>query len=177
MSSLHLFLMGFLVEAPWNAYELVKFFENRHIKHLVKFSTPSIYRNLVQLEKRGYLSVRTEREGDLPEKKIYSATDTGKTYFRELMDHFAGESFFYHFDFNVVILNLGKLPREEGLTLLDQLRALIQSMHRTYEMLYETHRELPFEARMVMKQHAMLSETLLRWIDTFIQGYREIPIH
>ena len=47
----------------------------RQISKWVKISTPSIYKKVIQLEEKGYISSHIEKEGKMPEKSVYSLTE------------------------------------------------------------------------------------------------------
>ncbi len=59
--------------------------EYRNISKWVKISTPSIYKKVIQLEEKGLITSRTEKEGKMPEKAVYSLTDAGNEEFEKLM--------------------------------------------------------------------------------------------
>jgi DNA-binding PadR family transcriptional regulator len=88
MSTVDLMLLGALMEKPMNAYEMKKTMEFRNIRTWVKLSTPSIYKNLLSLKKKGYLDSKTVKESEMPEKTIYSINEKGRLYFIKLLHHF-----------------------------------------------------------------------------------------
>ena len=90
MSTVDLMLLGVLTKKPMNAYEMKKEMEIRNIQYWIKISSPSIYKNLVKLYKQGYIDGKTVRDGEMPEKTIYSINEKGREYFmhvRIMSDH------------------------------------------------------------------------------------------
>ena len=85
MAAIDLIVLGMLKKQPLSAYDIQKLVEYRNISKWVKISTPSIYKKVIQLEGKGLIKGRPEREGKKPEKAVYSLTRTGEAAFEELM--------------------------------------------------------------------------------------------
>jgi len=79
-----LILLGILLEGKMHGYQL-----NEYVKHVMSLYTDlkksTTYFTLGQLEKEGYVSHETEREGKRPERRVYSITEKGKKDFYELL--------------------------------------------------------------------------------------------
>ena len=172
MSSINLFLLGFIIEKDWNAYELAKFLETHKLNSMIKISAPAIYKNLIKLAKKEYLKVNTVKESEMPEKKVYSITSKGKNYFHELMEKFATDKLKYHFDFNSFILNLDKIEKKERFILLDKLMEQLKGISEFYDLCLKEYHYIRLTGRAIMKQHKMLNETMIKWLSEFIELYR-----
>ena len=70
-----------------------------------KISTPSIYKKVIQLEQKGLISSRTKKEGNMPEKAVYSLTENGEIEFEKLMHELSKKPIHMFLDFNAVIVN------------------------------------------------------------------------
>ena len=70
MSAIDLIVLGMIKEKEQSAYDLQKNVEYRNISKWIKVSTPSIYKNVVQLEEKGYIKANVSKEGIMPEKSI-----------------------------------------------------------------------------------------------------------
>ena len=70
MSTIDLIVLGMIKEKEQSAYELQKNVEYRNISKWVKVSTPSIYKKVIQLEEKGYIT-RSKREGKAGRNNIY----------------------------------------------------------------------------------------------------------
>ena len=81
MAAIDLIVLGMIKKKPQSAYELQKNIEYRNISRWVKISTPSIYKKVIQLEEKGYLVSETLKNGKMPEKTIYSITESGEKSF------------------------------------------------------------------------------------------------
>lgn len=111
-----------MFEKPQSAYDIQKDLEYHHFSRWTKISVPSIYRKVIQLNEKGYLSSDIVKGDKFADKAIYSITDKGCSYFEQLMNTYANERVTLLFDFNVVIMNLNKMEKEGALKLVEQLR-------------------------------------------------------
>ena len=92
VSSIDLILLGIVYDQPRSAYDIQKHVEYLNLSHWVKISSPSVYKKLRVLEQKGYLMTKRQREGNMPEKSIYSLTREGRKYFHELMHEISAQS-------------------------------------------------------------------------------------
>ena len=117
MSSIDLVILGIVLEKPQSAYDIQKDVEYHHFSRWTKISVPSIYRKVLQLSEKGYLQSDIVKGDKFADKAIYSITDQGRAYFKELMASYAAGPVSLLFDFNVVITNLNKMDKTEALEL------------------------------------------------------------
>ena len=66
MATIDLIVLGMLKKESLSAYDIQKLVEYRNISKWVKISTPSIYKKVIQLEEKGLITSRTEKEGKMP---------------------------------------------------------------------------------------------------------------
>ena len=109
MATIDLIVLGMLKKEPMGAYDIQKLVEYRNISKWVKISTPSIYKKVIQLEKKGLIKGEVVKEGKMPEKSVYTLTETGEKEFEKLMLEIAGKPIHLFLDFNAVIVNLDSL--------------------------------------------------------------------
>ena len=113
MATIDLIVLGMLKKEPLSAYDLQKLVEYRNISKWVKISTPSIYKKVIQLEEKGYISSHIEREGKMPEKSVYSLTEKGKRQFEKLMLEISCKPINIFLDFNAVHCKSGTVCPEK----------------------------------------------------------------
>ena len=174
MSSIDLFLLGFLYEKPWSAYELTCFVAEHQLGELVKVSTPAIYKNILRLANRGFLNSRTEKNGEMPEKKVYSITENGEEYFYELVEESFKEKYSFNFPFNSAIINLDKLKKKKAIKLMKILKKRFTECDEYYREMLKEHISAPLEERSLMSQHQILNRALLNWIENIIDQYKNM---
>jgi len=173
MSSVDLFLLGFIIERPWSAYELAKFIKENDLKEMIKISDASIFKKLIKMESSGYLEFKTVKSGEMPEKKIYSTTKKGKEHFFNLMRQNAEKEFQYHQDFNTFILNLSKIEKNIGIKMVKKLKARFIEKRKLYKNLLEKNQAIPIEGRTIIRQIFLVNEAMIQWIDEFSCEYKK----
>lgn len=171
MAAIDLIVLGMIKEHPQSAYELQKNVEYRNISRWVKISTPSIYKKVVQLEEKGYISGRTIKEGNMPEKSVYSITEQGEGHFLKLMEKTSKEMVSIFLNFNAVIMNLNFVPEEEKVKLLRNIRDGVTDLKDTITANQQKAPEVPLTGKTILEQQANLAETMENWIEKFTQEY------
>jgi DNA-binding PadR family transcriptional regulator len=176
MSAGNLMILGFLLDKPMSAYDMVNLLETQVIGRLIKISSPTVYKNIKTLHQQGYLTVEVAKQGEMPEKKIYTVTDEGYRYFLKLMKHFSGHIHGLYFDCNAFLANIGKLDKDTGLKLLENLRT---QLCKAKEWIANHEREaiagkVFFAGRAIIMQHRMVVNALVEWIQEVIKDYGEM---
>ena len=166
MSTIDLIVLGMIKEKEQSAYDLQKNVEYRNISKWVKVSTPSIYKKVIQLEEKGYITGNLSREGNMPEKSIYRITEDGEKYFLELMKKISAQMV------NVVI-NMGMLSNSEEKEIVDNIETEIEKYKNAVSKLEMEREEIPVCAKSILKQQVLLSEALNDWINDFRKMYFE----
>ncbi len=173
MSTIDLIILGILLVNPMNAYELTRFIDDKQVGRLIKISKPAIYKCCKRLFKAGYLDGETVREGEMPEKVIYSVNKKGKDRFYELMEHFSGNINPFYFEFNSFLWNIDRLEKTKALEMLENLKAQLQEL-KDWIIQHEKEESsnIAFSARMIIKQYRMMVITLVTWIEETIEDYK-----
>ena len=166
MSSIDLVLLGLLSRQEKSAYDLAKEIERYDLDNVVRLSIPAIYKNVKQLEERGYLSRRETRRGEMPEKTMYSLTNNGREYFYDLMEKYAAERVRYRFDFNSVVLHIDKVPKKRREQLLLILRDQLVAGRKDIEKSLLAWGKKSPAAGLILRQVELVGRALGEWIDT-----------
>lgn len=167
MSTIDLIVLGIIKKEPLSAYDIQKVVEYRKISQWVKISTPSIYKKVIQLEEKGYISSTMVKEGNMAEKAVYSLTDAGEKQFEFLMTDIALQPINIFLDFNAVIVNLESLPQEKQRSCLSNIEKQIMSL-KSY-LVENIHSKgdspvIPATGKAVLQQQFILAEELEKWI-------------
>lgn len=79
------YILGLLIRyGPQHGYRLKQIVKTQ-ISDFTQIKLPNIYYHLDKMNKDGYVTAETDKDGNRPEKTVYSITDKGKQYFNELM--------------------------------------------------------------------------------------------
>lgn len=91
MNRYDLVLLGLISEHDSCGYDIMTEIRERELDRWAKISTSTIYNRLIRLEKNEYVVGRTERDGNRPERMVYSITEKGKELLRkEVIRHLTG---------------------------------------------------------------------------------------
>ena len=167
MSSIDLVILGIVLEKPQSAYDIQKLVEYRNISKWVKISTPSIYKKVIQLEEKGYISSHIEKEGKMPEKSVYTLREKGKQQFEKLMIEISCKPINIFLDFNAVIVNLDSMPKERQQECLDNIESSMAVLKTYLEeniALKKSDDDIPTTGMAVLQQQYILAGAIEEWI-------------
>ena len=119
-------LLGLITHQPLNAYEIVKALDYMNIKYWFNIGTSTVYATIKTLEKKQYITGEVQKDGNMPDKTVYSITEQGKNAFLETL-----RSSFLKFDYDTNIFSitaffLDCLPEEEQKTLLEMRMSVLE---------------------------------------------------
>jgi len=168
MATIDLIVLGILKKESLSAYDIQKIVEYRNISKWVKISTPSIYKKVIQLEKKGFMKGDIVKEGNMAEKTVYSLTEEGEKQFEKLMLEIASKPVRVFLDFNAVIVNLDSLPKESQKSCLTEIENNMKTLKGYIEeniRLKEHLPEIPKTGMAVLEQQLILAQALETWIE------------
>ncbi|WP_202127933.1 PadR family transcriptional regulator [Clostridium sp. C2-6-12] len=141
MSSINLIILGYLQNKEKSAYEMVKDFDKWNLSKWLKISNPSIYKNIIKLCDSGYLNSRTVKEGEMPEKTLYSMNEKGNSYFNELMEESSNHIGNIYLDFNAFLVNVENLPEEKRKEYLNNFKNKAEERRAFVESVYNHEKQ------------------------------------
>ena len=173
MSTINLMILGILKFNPLNAYELVKVVEEYKINKWIKITAPSIYQNLKKMMEKGYLSGIKTKEGEMPEKTIYSITPSGQSHFLELMGQYSRCPDRSYESFLPFISNLLHVEREQGVKMLADLKNRFNVEKEEIDFFYN---KLPGNASLydsaILRFYKKTIEAKLEWLEELDAEYK-----
>lgn len=173
MSTVDLMLLGVLIKKPMNAYEIKNLMKFRNIQKWVRISTPSIYKNLIKLHQAGYIDGKTVREGEMPEKTVYTINDKGRAYFMKLMRNYSEDTVKVYIDFCTFISNINHVSPDEGLDMIRSLRAQLVAEQTSIVTYRQCKEDIPYFATAIIDLYAQTYDLFQRWAEDFEKKYRE----
>ena len=105
----------------------------------------------------------------MPDKVIYSLTDTGKQEFEKLMMEISAKPIHIFLDFNAVIVNLDSLSSEKRKQCIDSIEENVKELKSYLEQNIrekENLPEIPATGMAVLRQQFVLAEAIEKWIDS-----------
>ena len=91
MNRYDLVLLGLILEHERSGYDIITEIRDRELDRWANLSTSTVYNRLTTLEKNECIVVRTERDGNRPERMVFNITDKGREVLRkEVLKHLTG---------------------------------------------------------------------------------------
>jgi DNA-binding PadR family transcriptional regulator len=116
---LALAVLSYLTQKPMHPYELSRTLRDNGDARSIKFNHGSLYMVVQQLEKAGYVAeFETNREGQRPERTVYTLTDAGRAELRDWMRELVEEPHHEYPQFVAALSLIAALPPSEVLKLL-----------------------------------------------------------
>ncbi|SFB33088.1 PadR family transcriptional regulator [Clostridium frigidicarnis] len=169
MATIDLIVLGILKKESLSAYDIQKLVEYRNISKWVKISTPSIYKKVIQLEKKGYVKGTMVKEGKMAEKAVYSLTNAGEIEFEKLMLGIASKPINIFLDFNAVIVNLNNLSLENQKVCLSDIENNVKILKSQIEENINSKENIPEisgAAKAVLQQQFILAQAIEQWLNS-----------
>lgn len=169
MATIDLIVLGILKKEALSAYDIQKLVEYRNISKWVKISTPSIYKKVIQLEEKNYIKGTTVKEGNMPEKTVYSLTNAGEKEFERLALELSAMPVRFFLDFNAVIVNLLSLPPESREKCLQNIKNEVKTLKDYLEENISCKQhipDIPETGMAVLQQQFILAEAVENWISS-----------
>jgi DNA-binding PadR family transcriptional regulator len=176
LAAIDLIVLGMIKKEQQSAYDIQKLVEYRYISQWVKISTPSIYKKVIQLEEKGYIEKAMVKEGKMPEKAVYSLTDTGEQQFKDLMMDIASQPINIFLDFNSVVVNLYSLAPENRKICIKKIEENIGTLKSYLQENINSRRnmpEIPETGKAVLQQQFILAQALETWINSLKENMTE----
>lgn len=173
MSSIDLAILGLVMEKPKSAYDIKCDVETENYSQWTQISIPSIYKKVLSLKEKGYLKSSTVKGERSADKAIYSITPKGREYFAQLMNSYSGKLIPLLFDFNVVISNLNKVDKQDGLRIINRLRGSIANSAWENEENSEIYVDVPLVSKTIFDQQRLIYKALSEWINEFEKQYEQ----
>lgn len=167
MQTIDLIILGMLVEKSQSAYDIQKDIEYHHFDRWSRISTPSIYKKVIQLEEKDFLTSEIVNSGKLSNKAIYSITKNGREYFQNLMTDLSKTYPSILLDLNILIANITKLPANESIKLLSNLNKVLSDALISSQEWEKEFSDIPFNGKAIISQQVILYKLLVKWLNDF----------
>lgn len=174
MSTIDLIILGSIYQSPKSAYDLQKQIETRNMSRWIKIGSFTVYKKVVQYEEKGYVVSEAVKNGNMPEKTLYTITPAGREAFKELMTKFSLAETRVFLDFNAVIVNMALTDENFADECIANIRNSIQNTKMQIMEQMPKHEDIPLFGRTIMEQQYMLLETLEKWEESFEEKFEKL---
>jgi len=140
MSKYELVVMGFLMDRPMHGYQINQEVKIHRMDSLAKISPPMVYKILTKLEGEGMINSKVEREGLMPERKVYRLTSKGKERLAHLVERSLMDKNITYDLSNMGYFFLFALPKEKALECLKQKKDFLEKSVKSLKKRLEDFR-------------------------------------
>lgn len=154
---------------PQHGYN-IKQLISEEIADFTKIKLPTIYYHLEKLAEKGYVDSNIEKDGNRPERIVYSINDLGINYFKSLLNKILQENYTLEFNFDGALyysrftdINaiVKSLKRQQGL-IENQLKELVIHKEITLSKMLPENK---IYCLTIFNHHIYHLETELKWIN------------
>lgn len=161
-----LFVLGMLYETPQHGYQLSSMIKGK-MSQALSINASKIYYTLEKLEQAKLLTKEIDREGNRPERYVYSITEKGREKFYRLLESLLISEATTYFPADVGIIFLNRLPQERAIELIDgRLKAYCTRRDEMWNAYKEMEKQ---EAAEHQYNHLWMVERTLLHLDTEIE--------
>jgi DNA-binding PadR family transcriptional regulator len=173
MSHIDLIILGLLKRESMSAYDMNKYLEHVYEQRWLKISAPAVYKNLKKLHEKNMVASVHIKEGEMPEKTVYSLTPEGNQYFLDIMYSFAAFEEGHFVEHNAFLANIDKVPFEDGLNMLHTMQTSFRKKleHVTSISQRDDCMELGIAA--LLGQYRVVLSALVGWSTEFVKTYQQ----
>lgn len=107
-------ILGLIAEKPINPYEITKFTDYISVENWLPIPAQSVYSAIKSLYGKGYIVGQNVKDGNMPEKKIYSITETGNKQLIYSLEEFLGNTQWDFAKFNIAVIMICHLQKDKA---------------------------------------------------------------
>ncbi|HEX2958432.1 MAG TPA: hypothetical protein VHO70_16470, partial [Chitinispirillaceae bacterium] len=124
--------------------------------------------------KKGYLDGEIVKEGEMPEKTIYSINEKGRNYFMRMMEKYSEEPGMIYIDFIAFVANLHNVDPERGLEMIKNLRSKLSEEKEYIQFNIEAKKEfVPFYAISILELYDKMYSLFYDWSEKIVHEFAE----
>lgn len=168
-------IMGLISENPINPYEIIRILKEININKWYPIAKQSLYSNIKKLNEQGLITGKTVKEGNMPEKTIYSITDKGKNEFYHALVEFLTSTDVDIVKFNIGITFLCHIDKEEVTRILLTKSHIMEQSIMTLQNTItseEQIKEISYNRILIMKYNLNIMRSELECIKSFLENIK-----
>lgn len=127
-------LVGIIEQQPVNAYELNKWLTAMNVREWYNIASSTVYATLKAAEKKGYITGSIERSGNMPDKTVYSITESGRQEFIDTVTCYLSGFEYDITSFNIGMFFINALERQRAVELLEARVSLLKKYSQGIEI-------------------------------------------
>lgn len=113
-------ILGVIYQQPINAYEIIKTLGQLHVSDWYEIADSTVYATLKTLEKKNHIVGTIKKDGNMPDKTVYSITETGHIELKTTISFFITKFEYDIIPFIIANFFIGVLTKEDALSNLNE---------------------------------------------------------
>lgn len=174
LSKISTLILGVLYEKERNPYEITKLLKNINLRNWFNIADSTVYATINSLKKQGLINGESTKEGNFPEKTVYSITPEGEFELHNTISNYIEKTDPDGSKFDIGIILLHHLSKDEVLQKLkNKLENLESSTYqiKTQIINLERERTVAFTGLLMLKHRLFMAETEIRTIKEIIREF------
>jgi DNA-binding PadR family transcriptional regulator len=169
LSKTNTLLLGVIAEKPINPYEITKLMEYISAGDWLSLAASSIYAAIKVLQDKGFITGKNVREGNMPEKTMYSITAEGKKQLLIAIEDFLGNTEWDYAKSNIAAILICHISKKRVLEILSEKeQKLIQKKDVLQVKLKELKSTVPHNGLHAIKHMLYLTNAEIKSSREFI---------
>jgi DNA-binding PadR family transcriptional regulator len=170
MSKYELVVMGFIQDQPMHGYHINRQVKIYRMDSWAKISPPMIYKTLTNLDRDGMIISRREREGLMPERRVYRLTPRGKERLAKLVEKSLLDKNITYDLSNLAYFFIFALDKDRAIQCLKQKRILLERTLASLKKRLEEYRgKTPANRFLVLEKDYDRFQSELRHLNQMIE--------
>jgi len=113
-------LLGIIAETPINPYEITKLMDYISVGNWLSLAPSSIYATIKTLQDKAYITGKNVKEGNMPEKTVYTITEAGQKQLDISIEGFLGNLEWDYAKFNIAAILICHIAKDRALAILNE---------------------------------------------------------
>lgn len=171
LSKVSVLILGIIAEKPVNLYEITKLLEKIQVKDWFSVATSSVYVTIKKLDQRGYISGKNVKDGNMPEKTVYTVTKKGKKALSQTLTDFLLNTELDPVKFNIACLMLHHLEKDEALNVLKKRLLFLKGYENGIKKHYNYEKDehlIPYPGLTIIRNNIYLVEAEIKITEELI---------
>lgn len=171
LSKVSVLILGIIAEKPVNPYEITKLLEKIQVKDWFSVATSSVYVTIKKLDQRGYISGKNVKEGNMPEKTVYTVTKKGEKALSQTLTDFLLNTELDPVKFNIACLMLHHLEKDESLNVLKKRLLFLKGYEKGIKKHYNYEKDehlIPYPGLTIIRNNIYLVEAEIKITEELI---------
>lgn len=172
LSKVSTLILGIIAEKPVNPYEITKLLERIQVKDWFSVASSSVYVTIKKLDKQGHISGKNIKEGNMPEKTVYTVTKKGKKALSYTITEFLLNNELDPVKFNIACVMICHLEKDYAMNVLKRRLLFLNGYENGIKEHYSYEKDehlIPYPGLTIIRNNIYLVEAEIRITEELIK--------